>query len=892
MAHDVFISYSSKTANIALDICKTLEDNNIKCWIAPRNIPAGGDYGDIIEEAIIDCNLFLLVFSESATVSQWVRGELNLAFSENKHIIPYRVDQTPLKGALRLMLNQTHWIESFPDAKLKLNELRDSVASALNITPKIKTDSNSAPNGVDDIDFAYIEMLYNSGIAAALEFDINTAFPLLFKCAVHNYMDSQQQVCYIVKSTTRLYMIDKDNFDCVAEWCEKGNSFAQYVMGSINSITGADRDTQIKYIKLSAAQNNSYGIYSLSGLYEMGVFGKGGITKYKEYITKAVYMNNSDAILHLAKDYLYGWAYKQDNNKALELINKCIEMDNMEGCTLLGDLYFYGGAVERDLDKSVELYKRAISGGYLEAYVNLSNIYALDPDTYEFKDVSRGMEYIREGADKGVAGCISRLALAYYSGEGVQQNIRVALRWFTRASELGDKFALYMTGFIYYYGESGIKIDLSKAWDYLQKGRALSCADCNYLLGVICIEGCAEGDESEKDCIKYFEIAALLGGESGIKSALALYNIYRSKSLENEGVLIDCDDYVADDYDWRECDDGMAMKYLECAANLGDASSLYRYGALLSDIEGLFCNEFKGVRLLEQALNKGEKRAAARLGYLYAEGIVLPKDDYKAKEHYCIAANGGVIEAIVPYYSYIQDEITDYFVENKELLKWVNKGVEHKIPKAILDLGIFHHLGCYGVEQSFNRAIELYTEAANMGSGQAAINMGNMYYEGNEIEKDNDKAIYWLKKGVDCGVADDKGYLKELLNGEEYTACKGDADDSNEGVPMEVKSRGENDCDIFRDKSGSIIISIAAAAGGPESPKFVYDGGSTAILYRSKDTAITLRNISEGARESILNSDSVLVMECDGEDILREYSAEVKRVKSVAAICKIAGVKI
>ena len=36
--HDVFISYSSKNKNIADAIVADLEQNNIKCWYAPRDI--------------------------------------------------------------------------------------------------------------------------------------------------------------------------------------------------------------------------------------------------------------------------------------------------------------------------------------------------------------------------------------------------------------------------------------------------------------------------------------------------------------------------------------------------------------------------------------------------------------------------------------------------------------------------------------------------------------------------------------------------------------------------------------------------------------------------------------------------------------------------------------
>lgn len=144
MTHDVFISYSSKNSQAAKAICHVLEQQHIKCWIAPRDIPAGSDYGDLIDEAILSCKVFVIIFSEPASMSQWVKGELNLAFSEGKYIVPFRIDQTPLKGAMRVILNQSHWIDAYPDFESKFSDLVSGVSSFLG-KGEIKEDIITAP---------------------------------------------------------------------------------------------------------------------------------------------------------------------------------------------------------------------------------------------------------------------------------------------------------------------------------------------------------------------------------------------------------------------------------------------------------------------------------------------------------------------------------------------------------------------------------------------------------------------------------------------------------------------------------------------------------------------------------------------------------------------------
>ena len=66
MAHDVFISYSSKDKNTANAVCPKLENQKIRCWIAPRDVPAGQSWAGSIIDAINESKVFVLVFSDGS----------------------------------------------------------------------------------------------------------------------------------------------------------------------------------------------------------------------------------------------------------------------------------------------------------------------------------------------------------------------------------------------------------------------------------------------------------------------------------------------------------------------------------------------------------------------------------------------------------------------------------------------------------------------------------------------------------------------------------------------------------------------------------------------------------------------------------------------------------
>jgi hypothetical protein len=140
---DIFISYSSKDKFIADQLVYHIENAGFTCWIAPRNIEGGAEYSEVIENAILQCKIFLLVFSENSANSSWVKSELNIAFSESKYLIPYKIDATLLKGTMRLLLNDKHWIAKNEDEKKQVDLLISSIQNYFAKLEKGNTDDNA-----------------------------------------------------------------------------------------------------------------------------------------------------------------------------------------------------------------------------------------------------------------------------------------------------------------------------------------------------------------------------------------------------------------------------------------------------------------------------------------------------------------------------------------------------------------------------------------------------------------------------------------------------------------------------------------------------------------------------------------------------------------------------
>ena len=89
----IFISYSSKDKYVADALCHYLEEHNIPCWIAPRDILAGQSWAGAIVKAIRECSAMVLIYSAESNTSHQVANEIDKAFSCAKIIIPFIVDQ-------------------------------------------------------------------------------------------------------------------------------------------------------------------------------------------------------------------------------------------------------------------------------------------------------------------------------------------------------------------------------------------------------------------------------------------------------------------------------------------------------------------------------------------------------------------------------------------------------------------------------------------------------------------------------------------------------------------------------------------------------------------------------------------------------------------------------
>jgi TIR domain/FHA domain len=133
MAADVFISHSSVDKQMADTICTFLEAKGISCWIAPRNILPGEEWGDSILRGIQNCRIMVLIFSQAANDSGPVRSEVDRAMNAKKILIPFRIQNVPPTGAMEFHIGRRHWLEAYtPPVERHLKLLNRAIHDIFN----------------------------------------------------------------------------------------------------------------------------------------------------------------------------------------------------------------------------------------------------------------------------------------------------------------------------------------------------------------------------------------------------------------------------------------------------------------------------------------------------------------------------------------------------------------------------------------------------------------------------------------------------------------------------------------------------------------------------------------------------------------------------------------
>ena len=167
----IFISHSSKDADVALKICEILEKNGKECFIAPRDIRMGKEYAEEIVNGIDYAEAMVLLMSEHANKSPHVLREVERAVSKSIPILVYALEKVELSKSMEYFLMSHQWMNVEPGGdyaeiiKYVCDLKQKSGATQTEAVPVVSTVS-SAPNKLRNIFAITLCMIFVAVVAA------------------------------------------------------------------------------------------------------------------------------------------------------------------------------------------------------------------------------------------------------------------------------------------------------------------------------------------------------------------------------------------------------------------------------------------------------------------------------------------------------------------------------------------------------------------------------------------------------------------------------------------------------------------------------------------------------------------------------------------------------
>ena len=292
------------------------------------------------------------------------------------------------------------------------------------------------------------------------------------------------------------------------------------------------------------------------------------------------------------------------------------------------------------------------------------------------------------------------LGVCYKYGTGVKKDEKKAIKWYTKAAELGYARAICYLGECYYYG-TGVKKEEKKAVELFTKAAELGNARAMGYLG-ICYENGTGVAKDEKKAVEWYTKGAELGDDQAM-----LYL----------GICYGCGTGVS-------IDDHEAFRWFLKSAKLNNSFAMRNLGIYHDNGAGVPYSAEKAFAWYKKAAELNNSSAMYYLANCYASGSGITKD-------------------------------------TKEAFEWYNKAAELGDCDAMYKLGVCYMSGT-GAAIDIKMAVKWYTKAADLGNVNALFNLGQLYEYGIGTDKSDNQALYYYRKANEKGHSEASKKIQSL----------------------------------------------------------------------------------------------------------------------------------
>lgn len=259
---------------------------------------------------------------------------------------------------------------------------------------------------------------------------------------------------------------------------KSGDLEAQFDLGwayEVGDELKPDLRMAFHWFKTAAEGGHAKAMHKTGYMYEKGFGTASNEKRAFEWYKKAADAGDIHGERDLGYCYRYGVGVEEDLDLAFFWSSKAAQHGDFTSQCTLGDFFYYGVMGNTDIKKAIEWYLRAADQNDAFSQHILGQILLNEE---EYLDPTRGVMWLEQAAEQGLASAQYDLAMLYKRGKNVQidpnkylnwllsageqnhkeavielanyyfmrrregKNLPIALHWLKLASELGDKQAL------------------------------------------------------------------------------------------------------------------------------------------------------------------------------------------------------------------------------------------------------------------------------------------------------------------------------------------------------------------------------------------------------------------------------------------------------------------
>ena len=105
----VFISYSHNDSSHVFSILNEMSKLGINYWY-DKELETGSEWPEVLGEKILNCEMVMVMLSNSAVLSKNVRNEITMALNHKKKIMPVFLEDVELSPGAELQLRGLNWL--------------------------------------------------------------------------------------------------------------------------------------------------------------------------------------------------------------------------------------------------------------------------------------------------------------------------------------------------------------------------------------------------------------------------------------------------------------------------------------------------------------------------------------------------------------------------------------------------------------------------------------------------------------------------------------------------------------------------------------------------------------------------------------------------------------